>query len=107
MVIHVVRAGETLWQISNQYGVDMDNVILLNGLPNPDQLLIGQSLVIPVPETSYIVKSGDTLWSISQRFGVSMHSIIQSNQLVNPHFLTPGTRLLILTTIHVVQTGET
>jgi len=57
MVIHVVRAGETLWQISNQYGVDMDNVILLNGLPNPNQLLIGQSLVIPFRKHHTLLKA--------------------------------------------------
>src|SRR5437764_13226372 len=77
VVIHVVRSGETLWQIASQYKVNISGIVQLNGLQNANQLVIGQSLVIPVPGTSHIVKYGDTLWSISQQYGVTINSIIQ------------------------------
>ncbi|MGG3470366.1 LysM peptidoglycan-binding domain-containing protein [Neobacillus pocheonensis] len=106
MVIHVVQRGETLWQIANRYKVDMKEIVQLNGLPNPNQLIVGQSLVVPVPGTSYIVKYGDTLWSIAQKNGVTTNSIIQANQLTNPSILYVGTKLMIPPRIHVVQSGE-
>ncbi|MGE7909950.1 LysM peptidoglycan-binding domain-containing protein [Lysinibacillus xylanilyticus] len=107
MIIHVVSAGETIWQIANSYSVPINSIIQLNALSNPDQLAIGQSLVIPSPYTTHIVKRGDTLWSISQQYGVTMQSIITENHLTNPDVLTPGTRLIIPPTTHIVLPGET
>ncbi|RYG73169.1 LysM peptidoglycan-binding domain-containing protein [Lentibacillus lipolyticus] len=107
MVIHVVGSGETLWQIANRYRVDMNAIIQLNELPNPNQLVPGQALVIPVPGTSHIVKSGETLWSISQRYGVSLDALVQANQLSNPNQLQVGTMLIIPPSTHTIQPGET
>ena len=104
--IHVVRSGETLWQIANIYNVNMNSIIEVNGLPNPNRLLIGQSLVIPVPGTTHVIRSGETLWSISQQYNVTINSIIQANQIANPNVLYPGTTLLILPRVHIVQSGE-
>ncbi|TCP31773.1 spore germination protein [Scopulibacillus darangshiensis] len=47
MFIHVVRSGETLWQIASRYGVSLSEIEEVNQLPNPDQLVIGQAIVIP------------------------------------------------------------
>jgi spore germination protein len=107
LVIHVVRSGETLWQIANRYNVSMNGIIEGNGLQNPNQLVVGQSLVVPVPGTWHVIKSGETLWSISQKYGVTINSIIQANQITNANVLYPGTRLLIPSRIHVIQPGET
>lgn len=107
MIIHVVSAGETLWQIANHYGVPVQSITILNALATPDQLAIGQSLVIPSPYTTYTVKSGDTLWAIAQQFGVPIETIIADNHLTNPDMLTPGTKLVIPPVIHIVQPGET
>lgn len=107
MIIHVVSAGETLWHIANRYGVSVQSITLLNALATPDQLAIGQSLVIPSPYTTYTVKSGDTLWAIAQQFGVPLEAIIADNHLTNPDMLTPGTKLIIPPIIHIVEPGET
>jgi spore germination protein len=106
MFIHEVRAGETLWQIANRYAVNINVTAQINGLPNPNQLLLGQALIIPKPGTTHIVKSGENLWSISRQYGVSVSSIIQANQLTNPNLLYPSTRLFIPAITHVVQPGE-
>ncbi len=54
-VIHTVQAGETLEGIARHYGVDQANILAFapNGLSDPNQLQVGQKLVIPggrVPE---------------------------------------------------------
>jgi spore germination protein len=107
LLIHVVRSGETLWQIANRYNAGMNEIIEGNGMQNPNQLVVGQSLVVPVPGTWHVIKSGETLWSISQQYGVTINSIIQANQITNPDVLYPGTRLLITSRLHVIQPGET
>lgn len=103
----MVIAGETLWQIANRYAVNMNSIVRVNVLPNPNQLIIGQSLVIPVSGTTHIIKYGETLWSIAQQYGVTIQSIIQANNLTNPNALYPGGKLIIPPIIHIVQQGET
>lgn len=107
MIIHVVQSGESLWQIASRYNVDINSIVQLNELPNPNQLVIGQSLVIPVPGTSHIVKYGETLWSLAQQYDVTISDIIQTNQLTDPNLLYPGTSLIIPPVTHQVQPGET
>ncbi|MEC1525956.1 LysM peptidoglycan-binding domain-containing protein [Neobacillus niacini] len=107
MIIHVVSVGESLWQIANRYAVNMNSIVQLNGLPDPNRLLVGQSLLIPKPGTSHIIKYGDTLWSISQQYGLTIQAIVQSNQLTNPNVLYPGTKLFIPAITHIVSPGET
>lgn len=45
--IHVVSSGETLESISLQYRVDINAIIVLNNLANPDRLNVGQELLLP------------------------------------------------------------
>ncbi|MET4560844.1 spore germination protein [Lysinibacillus parviboronicapiens] len=106
MIIHVVSAGETLWQIANRYAVPINTIVQLNALPNPNQLVVGQSLVIPSPYTTHIVKSGENLGTIAQQYDVSIQSIILENHLTNPDTLTPGTKLVIPPIVHIVQPRE-
>ncbi|MEW6095375.1 MAG: LysM peptidoglycan-binding domain-containing protein [bacterium] len=42
-VTHVVKAGDTLWKISQKYGVDISTICRLNGLKR-DTLSVGMKL---------------------------------------------------------------
>lgn len=44
---HTVLPGQTLWRISRTYGVDVEEIAVLNGINNPDRLLAGARLFIP------------------------------------------------------------
>ncbi len=44
---HTVQSGDSLWAISMQYGVSLDEIAAANGLDNPNQIEVGQVLVIP------------------------------------------------------------
>lgn len=48
MKIHVVRKGDTLYDIAQKYGVDLDVLIAANPqIEDPDVLMIGQKIRIP------------------------------------------------------------
>jgi LysM repeat protein len=47
-VVHTVQSGETLNMISGQYDVTVDDIMLVNGLTDPNIISIGQQLTIPV-----------------------------------------------------------
>lgn len=94
MLIHIVKSGQSLWNISRYYNVSTSEIISANGLQFPNNLLVGQSLVIPTKEI-HIVKPGESLWSIAQSYGISLSELIDANNISNPVILYQGTVLVI------------
>lgn len=107
MLIYVVKPGDTLWRIAANFKVSMPKLIEVNGLPNPNQLVIGQSIIIPTEDIFHTVTAGDTLWRIAQSYGTSIESIVQANQMTNPNNIYPGLTLMIPARRHRVMYGET
>ncbi|TSI11025.1 LysM peptidoglycan-binding domain-containing protein [Lysinibacillus sp. BW-2-10] len=106
MLIHVVRPGETLNFLASRYNVNVNDIQQVNQLPNPNQLLNGQAIVIPSPGSTHTVQVGDTLWSIAQQYGVTINALIRANRITNPNQLTIGTTLYIPPLLHTVLPGE-
>lgn len=106
MLIHIVRSGDTLWRIANQYNTTPNAIQQINELPNPNQLLLGQALVIPTPVSSHVVKSGESLWSIARDYGVTVNAILQMNSIPNTNLLRVGQILYIPPITHTIQPGQ-
>lgn len=99
---HVVQRGETLFRISQQYNVSIDDIARVNGLINPSNIKVGQSLIIPLaplPATTapqkHIVGAGESLNAIAQFYGVTEAQLIQINGITNPNVLYVGQEILI------------
>lgn len=95
MQIHVVRQNDTLTTISRTYGATVADIVEANELPNPNNLVIGQALVIPIIGSFYWVQPGDSLWSISRRFQISYQQLAQVNRISVNQPLQVGYRLYI------------
>ncbi len=50
MFIYTVKSGDQLPQLAAAFRVSPQSIIAANGLPNPNNLLAGQSLIIPTEE---------------------------------------------------------
>ncbi|MFC7392667.1 LysM peptidoglycan-binding domain-containing protein [Scopulibacillus cellulosilyticus] len=90
MQVHVVSAGETISTISNKYHVSAQQILNLNQITNPNQLIAGRTLLIPVQPT-YTVKPGDTLWSIAKKYNVDYQQLLNQNPQLEGQILYPGT----------------
>ncbi|WP_100407954.1 glycoside hydrolase family 18 protein [Bacillus solitudinis] len=113
MQIHVVQTGDTLWQIAQTYNTNIDLIVQANQIPNPNQLVIGQAMVIPIVGSFYWVQAGDNLWSIAQRFGMDYTRLAQINA-INPNqplqigfrlYLPPQQRRSIETNAYIEPRG--
>ena len=86
---YVVKRGDTLYGISNQFGVSVTELASLNGV-NANTLQIGQTLIIPIKSGEnpdnlfyYTVKSGDTLYSIARIYNTTADEIKKLNYLTS------------------------
>jgi len=90
-VTHQVKAGDTLFKLSQQYGISIDKLKAINNLSS-DIIYVGQILKVKESEASkpkeevnpqnYTVKAGDSLWNIANKFGTTVDEIKKANQLM-------------------------
>ena len=98
--VYVVKKGDTLWSIANNFNVSVNDLKNANNKSN-NSLSIGEQLIIPgkstgenVSTTIYIVKSGDNLYSIARRYNVTVNEIKSLNNLTS-NLLSIGQKLSI------------
>ena len=84
---YVVKAGDTLYGISNQYGISVTELARLNNISG-STIKVGQILNIPNnsgtnPDNMfmYTVKKGDTLYKIALKYNTTVDKIIDLNKL--------------------------
>ncbi len=99
---YIVKKGDSLWSISNKYGITVNDLKQYNNL-NTNLISVGQILKIPkVSNDYYIVKKGDSLYSISKKFNTSVNDIKSLNNLtsnilsINQKLLIPNTNKYIV-----------
>jgi spore germination protein len=88
MIIHVVQPGETIYSIADYYDVSPIILIQENSITDPNNLVIGSSIVILYPETTHMVRPGDTVDSIANNYGISIMQLLRNN----PHIADLGLR---------------
>lgn len=96
MDIYVVRPGDSVYSIAKKYNVPPATIIRDNALANPEQLVVGQSLVVNPGATIYTVKPGDSLYSIARSRGLTVNQLLQANpQLPAGGMIQPGNTITI------------
>lgn len=96
MEIYIVQQGDTIASIAERFGVNAERLAMDNGLPNPEQLAVGQTIVIAYPDQTHIVQQGDTLQSIAEAYGISVLQLLRNNPFLSDReFILPGEQLVI------------
>ena len=103
---HKVKRGDTFWDLSREYKVNMRKLAKWNGMAPTDPLIPGKNLVVWVNQISsqqtdnsvmrtltYTVRNGDSLSRIANKFKVKVSDITKWNSLNSKKFLQPGQKL--------------
>lgn len=108
-ILHVVRWGEQLSGLAARYGTTVAAIVRLNNLTDPNRILAGQRLLIPVPGSAtpqsapssasavvtHRIKPGETLTAIAARYGTTVAAIARLNGLADAGFIRAGDLLRI------------
>ncbi len=79
MKIHRVKEGESIFSIANEYAISPLKIIENNRISNPNQLCVGEELLILTPTRTYTVRANDSLEGICRRFLTNESEIIAKN----------------------------
>lgn len=95
MQTYIVQPGDTLYGISKQFGITVEDIKLANNMVNND-IHIGEALLIPTIGTTtlYVVKPGDSLYSIANKYNTTVAQLISLNNL-KTNVLSIGQQLKI------------
>ena len=120
---YTVKSGDSLWSISRQHDMRVQELVALNNLKKPYIIKPGQTLkisnAIPAPKTNtvttvnveknntknnktnnisyitYTVKSGDNLSTIASNYGMSTSELADLNNIESPYKIRIGQKLKI------------
>lgn len=106
---HIVQSGDTLWDLSRAYSVNLRDLARWNSMAPGDYLRPRQELVVwteAEPSSAvqsginsimrnirYRVRSGDSLARIADKFNVTIRQIEQWNNIQRNRYLQPGQML--------------
>ena len=103
-IIYTVQPGDNLQKIADKFGVTLDTLVSANDISDPNNIRVGQQLVVPVDLSSdqdnsateqepaavtsdrtmsIVVRSGDNLYRIATRYDIEIDAIRNANDLSN------------------------
>ncbi len=112
-ITHTVKNGESFWEISRKYKVNMHSLAKWNGMAIRDPLKKGQKLVVwtsskstvaskksaqthnpnsTIKSIRYTVRNGDSLSSIASKYRVNVKDLHRWNT-IKGKYIQPGQRL--------------
>jgi len=107
-VDHIVASGDTFWDLSREYKVNLRELAKWNGMAPTDMLRPGQKLAVWLKQApaasvtqrdgvirslSYRVRQGDSLARIAGKFNVTIADIESWNKISRQSYLQPGQQL--------------
>ncbi|MDD2215268.1 MAG: LysM peptidoglycan-binding domain-containing protein [Eubacteriales bacterium] len=98
-----MKPGDTLYNISQVYGIPVSILMQTNRILNPYHLKVGQEICIPNlaennPNCNGIlhkVVEGDTLYMITRKYNISLDALMKVNSNLDPYDLRIGMTLCI------------
>ncbi len=111
-VYHTLQKGETLYSLSRQYNVTVQDLIELNDIDSPESLSEGFRLIISTGSSQendgnsiekndfsdnvqYTVKKGDTFYRIARAHNMSVNELMSLNDFSGSSILKPGDVLVV------------
>ncbi len=99
--VYLVQPGDTFYSIALRFGLALDDLLTANPEIDPNQLAIGQEVIIPGLDgvqgvlTTHTIALGETYNNLIRRYQLPAEQIIRLNRLTSPTELYAGYGLII------------
>jgi len=104
---YVVKDGDTLWSIANQFDLNLDTIIGSNKLNNINMLKPGTTLRIPNQDGIFIkAAKNDTVEKLADKYGSFVESVYVANQIDKNTPLVAGKELFLPGAAKVAAVAE-
>ena len=95
MFIYTVKSGDTLTALSSRFSIPVSRIVADNALNYPNNLVVGQHLIIMSDSIRHVIEEGQTLFSLAQEFEIPLDDLLAANPNVNPIALRIGEVIII------------
>lgn len=96
MQIYIVKSGDSLYSIAKMFKTSLHILMETNGLERPNDLVVGQAILILEPEVIHTIQPNETLEYISQKYNTSLNQLYRNNPSLSARpYLIPGDDLII------------
>lgn len=96
MILHTVEPGQTIDTIAAMYGISADRLTFDNQIYNPTRLVVGQTLLILIPEVVHQVRVNESVYSIASDYGITPLTLVRNNPyLLFQEYISPGQTIVI------------
>ncbi len=97
------KRGDTLFKISNEYGIPLKELMHKNNFHDANKLIEGEVIFIPKRNTNikkeefltHKIKEGDTLYKIARIYNIKVKDIIKLNRLNDNSYLKLGQVIIL------------
>ena len=91
-ILYIVRPGDTLTSIAQQFNVTPEDIARENRITDADRIYVGERIYITIPpvQDTYVVRPGDTLFTIANQFNTTLPALMRLNRIKNPNLIYPG-----------------
>lgn len=78
--IYVVKKGDNLYSIADNYNISLNDLLNINGLDKENYIYPGQEVLVPKDNVNiFITKDNDTLRSASDNLGLNLEMMLEQN----------------------------
>ena len=107
-MIYVVQPGDALGVLAEDWGIDLQQLMVANAITDPNRIQIGQRIAVPYSAgrgahfasrssegATYTIAPGDNLWRLAARWDLSVAEIARLNGITNPGHVRVGQKIVI------------
>lgn len=90
---YIIKKGDNLYEIARRYNVDVNTLMMINGIDRDDFIYPNQEIIIPKDQVKvYVTKNGDTLKSVLNDNNLLLDELYSRN---NEIFLVPDQMIIL------------
>lgn len=97
--IYMVKEGDSIDSIANNYGTTVGILKQINGIFNDYGIMPGTQIVVPVvkkqPYQYYTVKKGDNMYEIAKENDIDYSLLLQLNGLDEGDYIYPNQTIML------------